>query len=179
MFIFAGLGVVIIGGYFWLRQPSVRRRVHALILRLPYFGPLARKFATAQVSRTLATLLSGGIPLVNALDVASRAIGNRSIAENLAGVARQVREGGSLGQSLAQRNIFPHVAVEMVEVGESTGALADMLNSVADFYDQENETSLARFSNLIQPLLLIVMGIVIAGLLLSLYMPLFKLSSLS
>jgi type IV pilus assembly protein PilC len=179
IFIFGGLALLIVGGYFWTRQPSVRRRFDALILRLPYFGPLARKFATAQVSRTLATLLSGGIPLVNSLDVASRAIGNRSIAENLAGVARQVREGGSLGQSLAQRNIFPHVAVEMVEVGESTGALADMLNSVADFYDQENETSLIRFSNLIQPLLLIVMGIVIAGLLLSLYMPLFKLSSLS
>ncbi len=73
--------------------------------------------------------------------------------------------------------MFPHVAVEMVEVGESTGALADMLNSVADFYDEENETSLTRFSNLIQPVLLIVMGVVIAGLLLSLYMPLFQLSS--
>ena len=75
--------------------------------------------------------------------------------------------------------MFPHVAVEMVEVGESTGALADMLNSVADFYDEENETSLTRFSNLVQPVLLIVMGVVIAGLLLSLYMPLFRLSSLT
>ena len=75
--------------------------------------------------------------------------------------------------------MFPHIAVEMVEVGESTGAMADMLNSVADFYDEENETSLTRFSNLIQPILLIVMGIVIAGLLLSLYMPLFQLSSLT
>ncbi len=75
--------------------------------------------------------------------------------------------------------MFPHVAIEMVEVGESTGALADMLNSVADFYDEENETSLTRFSNLVQPLLLIVMGIVIAVLLMSLYMPLFKLSTLT
>ena len=172
------IGLVVLG-FFWFRQPSVRRRVDATTLRLPYFGSLARKFATAQTSRTLATLLSGGIPLVNALDVAAKAVGNRSIAENLFGVARQVREGGSLGQSLAQRQIFPHVAVEMVEVGESTGALADMLNSVADFYDEENETSLTRFSNLIQPALLIVMGIIIAVLLLSLYMPLFKLSSLA
>ena len=92
---------------------------------------------------------------------------------------RQVREGGSLATALAERDMFPHVAVEMVEVGESTGALADMLNSVADFYDEENETSLTRFSNLMQPVLLIVMGVVIAGLLLSLYMPLFKLSSLT
>jgi type IV pilus assembly protein PilC len=94
-------------------------------------------------------------------------------------VARQVREGGSLATSIAERRLFPHVAVEMVEVGESTGALAEMLNSVADFYDEENETSLTRFSNLIQPVLLIVMGFVIAGLLMSLYMPLFQLSTLT
>lgn len=171
----AGLGAA---GYAWVRQTAVRRRIDAAILKLPYFGPLARKFATAQVSRTLATLLSGGIPLVNALDVSAKATANRAISGSLSLVAKQVREGGSLGQSIAERHIFPHVAVEMVEVGESTGALADMLNSVADFYDEENETSLTRFSNLIQPLLLVVMGIIIAVLLLSLYQPLFTLSSL-
>jgi type IV pilus assembly protein PilC len=179
VFIIAGVAVLVVGGYMWLRQPTARRGLDAFTLRLPYFGPLVRKFTTAQVSRTLATLLSGGIPLVNALEVAARATSNRSMADNLSGVARQVREGGSLSQSLGPRNIFPHVAIEMVEVGESTGALAEMLNSVADFYDEENETSLERFSNLIQPLLLIVMGIIIAALLLSLYMPLFRLSSLS
>jgi type IV pilus assembly protein PilC len=93
-------------------------------------------------------------------------------------VARQVREGAGLASSLSERDLFPHVAVEMIEVGESTGALADMLNSVADFYDEENETSLTRFSNLVQPILLIAMGVIIAGLLMSLYMPLFQLSSL-
>jgi len=162
-----------------VRQPSQRRRLHAAILRLPYFGPLARRLATAQVARTMATLLSGGIPLVNALDIAARATGNRSIGDHLSVVASQVRQGRSLAQSLAEGGMFPHIAVEMVEVGESTGAMADMLNSVADFYDEENETSLTRFSNLIQPVLLIVMGVVIAGLLLSLYMPLFQLSSLT
>jgi len=173
----AGAGVVT-ALVLWFRQPVQKMRLHASILRLPYFGPLARKLATAQVSRTLATLLSGGIPLVNALDIAARAVGNRSIAEGLAAVGRQVREGGSLAQALAERHMFPHVAVEMVEVGESTGALADMLNSVADFYDEENETTLTRFSNLVQPILLIVMGLIIAGLLMSLYMPLFSISQL-
>ncbi len=168
----------IAGGIFWFRQPGQRKRLHASILKLPYFGPLARKLATAQVSRTLATLLSGGIPLVNSLEVAARSVGNQSIAEGLHVVARQVREGGSLAASLSERNMFPHVAVEMVEVGESTGALADMLNSIADFYDEENETSLQRFSTLIQPVLLVFMGMVIAALLLSLYMPLFQLSGL-
>ena len=163
----------------WFRRPAARRRLHAWVLRLPYFGPLTRRFATAQVSRTLSTLLSGGIPLVNALDVVSRSTSNQAIAEHLGVVARQVREGRSLAGALGERGLFPHVAVEMVEVGESTGALSDMLSSVADFYDEENQTSLTRFSNLIQPLLLVVMGIVIAGLLLSLYMPLFRLSALT
>lgn len=177
--ILAGLALLVAGLLLWFRQPGQLKRLHAAVLRLPYFGPLARRFATAQVSRTLATLLSGGIPLVNSLDIAAGTVGNRAMSDDLAVVARQVREGGSLAASLAERQMFPHVAVEMVEVGESTGALSDMLNSVADFYDQENETSLARFSNLIQPILLIVMGGVIAGLLMSLYMPLFKLSSLA
>ena len=162
-----------------LRSSGQRRRLHAAILTLPYFGPLARRFATAQVSRTLATLLAGGIPLVNAIEIAARSTGNQAVGESLRTVARDVREGGSLADALGRGQMFPHVAVEMVEVGESTGALSEMLTSVADFYDEENETSLTRFSNLIQPLLLIAMGIVIAGLLLSLYMPLFQLSSLT
>jgi type IV pilus assembly protein PilC len=173
------VGALAVGGTFWLRQPGQRRRIHAAILRLPYFGPLARRFATAQISRTLSTLLSGGIPLVNALEISARATGNQSIGQHLDGVARQVREGSSLGSALTAHDIFPHVAVEMVEVGESTGALADMLGSVADFYDEENQTSLTRFSNLIQPILLVAIGIVIAGLLLSLYMPMFRLSTLT
>jgi type IV pilus assembly protein PilC len=164
---------------FWLRRPGQRRRLHAGLLRIPYFGPLARHFATAQTSRTLATLLYGGIPLVNALEIAARASGNEAVGAHLEAVAHEVREGRSLSAALSERDLFPHVAVEMVEVGESTGALADMLTSVADFYDEDTQTSLTRFSNLLQPILLIVMGIVIAGLLLSLYMPLFQLSSLT
>lgn len=164
---------------FWIRQPGQKSRLDRAIMKLPWFGPLSRKFATAQVARTISTLLAGGIPLVNSLDIAGKAVGNQAVSADLAIVAREVREGSSLAHSLQQRHTFPDVAIEMVEVGESTGALAEMLNSIADFYDEENETSLTRFSNLVQPVLLIVMGIVIAGLLLSLYMPLFQLSSLA
>lgn len=175
----AGLAALVMLAVLWWRRPGQRRRIHAAVLGVPYFGPLARRFATAQTARTLATLLYGGIPLVNALEIAARATGNVAVGMHLEGVAREVREGRSLSAALGERDLFPHVAVEMVEVGESTGALADMLTSVADFYDEENQTSLTRFSNLIQPILLVVMGIVIAGLLLSLYMPLFQLSSLT
>jgi type IV pilus assembly protein PilC len=180
----AGVVALVIGGLagfaIWsFRNQAQRKRIHAAILRIPFFGPVARKLATAQISRTLATLLQGGIPLVNALDVAARSTGNMAIGERLHVVANHVRQGGSLASAIAEQHMFPHVAIEMVEVGESTGALADMLNSVADFYDEENEVSLTRFSNLIQPVLLIVMGVVIAALLLSLYMPLFQLSTLT
>ena len=171
------LGLLTAAAIATFRQPAQLARLHALLLRLPYFGPLARKLATAQVCRTLATLLSGGIPLVNALEISATSTSNRAISGHLAIVARQVREGRSLSGSLAERQMFPPVAVEMVEVGESTGALAEMLNSVADFYDEENETSLERFSNLVQPVLLIVMGVILAALIMSLYQPLFQLSS--
>lgn len=162
----------------FLRQKGSKRRIDALILRTPFAGTLARKFATAQVARTVATLLSGGIPLVNAVETASKAIGNQAVAADLAEVSRQVREGSGFGVALAKHATFPDVAIEMVEVGESTGALAEMLNSVADFYDEENETTLTRFAGLVEPVLLIVMGAVIAGLVLALYLPLFRLSSL-
>jgi len=165
--------------WYWLQQPGQRDRIDAAILKMPILGPVLRKFATAQVARTIATLLSGGLPLLTALEIAARAIANRSVARDLAFVVQQVREGGGLGTSLAKRGTFPNVAIEMVEVGEQTGALAEMLNSVADFYDEENETTLERFSNLVQPIMLVFMGLIIAGLLLSLYMPLFNLSTLA
>jgi type IV pilus assembly protein PilC len=162
----------------WLRKPAQRARFDSLILRLPFFGMVARRFAVSQVARTIGTLLGGGIPLVAAIETSSRSIGNRHVAAALHDVAQQVREGRSLTSALAERHIFPDVALKMVEVGESTGALQDMLTSVADFYDEENETALGRFVTLIEPTLLVIMGLVIAVLLLSLYLPLFELSNL-
>ena len=137
------------------------------------------KFATSQAARTLATLLSGGIPLVNAIDVAARSIKNRFIAHELHVAGQKVREGKALAASMAESGQFADVAVKMVEVGEQTGALQEMLNSLADFYDEEIDTNLGRFITLVEPLLLVVMGIIIAGLLLALYMPLFSMGGLT
>ena len=144
---------------------------------MPFFGRIAGRFAVSQIARTIATLRGGGIPLVAAIETSARAIGNRRIAGEMIDVAQEVREGRSMAQALGTRGTFPDVALKMVEVGESTGALQEMLNSVADFYDEENETALGRFVTIIEPALLVVMGLVIAVLLLSLYMPLFELSS--
>jgi type IV pilus assembly protein PilC len=163
----------------WLKQPGQKERFDRWILRIPGVGPIARKFATSQLARTLATLLGGGIPLVNAIDVAARSIRNRYIAHEMHVAGQQVREGRALAAAMQDSGAFADVAVKMVEVGESTGALQEMLNSLADFYDEEIDTNLGRFITMIEPILLIVMGLIIAGLLLSLYMPLFQMSSLN
>ena len=162
----------------WLRRPGNRRRFDKWIVGFPQLGPIAQKFATSQAARTLATLLGGGIPLVNAIDVSARSISNKYVAGELQTAAQQVREGRALAQAMLQSGAFPDVAIKMVEVGESTGALQEMLNSLSEFYDEEIETSLTRFITIVEPALLVIMGIVIAALLLSLYMPLFNLSSM-
>jgi type IV pilus assembly protein PilC len=171
------LAALVVAANSWLRRPGQRERLDRWVLALPGIGPTARKFATSQLARTLATLLGGGIPLVNAIEVASRSIGNRSMAKAMDTVGGRVREGESFAAALGAQGVFPDVAVKMAEVGEATGALQEKLNSLADLYDEEIETDLGRFVTLVEPALLVVMGIVIASLLLALYMPLFQISS--
>lgn len=170
--------VVTVGGFIaWSRAPGQRARLHHLLFKLPWVGETYRKFSIAQTARTLATLLGGGIPLVNALEISVRSISNRYLARELELVCQQVQEGQSFSESLRLRGVFPDVAVKMVEVGESTGALQEMLNSLADFFDEEIDTAVSRFITLIEPVLLIIMGIVIAFVVIALYMPIFELSS--
>jgi type IV pilus assembly protein PilC len=171
------LAVGIVSFVIWVKQPGQQARLDRLILRTPFIGPIAAKFATSQMARTLATLLGGGLPLVNALEIVAKSVGNQYMAAQLGIVNARVKEGESFAAALEARHTFPEVAVKMAEVGESTGALQEMLNTVADFYDEEIATNLERFVTLVEPTLLVVMGIVIAGLLLALYMPLFQLSS--
>ncbi len=174
----AGAVVLSVAGVMlWLRQAGQQARIDRLILRIPGVGPMARKFATSQMARTLATLLGGGLPLVNALDIAARSVGNRYMAGQLDIVAARVREGESFAAALDARKTFPDVAVKMAEVGEATGALQEMLNTAADFFDEELATYMERFVTLVEPVLLTMMGIVIASLLFALYMPLFQLSA--
>jgi type IV pilus assembly protein PilC len=178
-FVLLLLGVAaVIGGFWaWLKRPGNRRRFDKWTLSVPGLGSIAQKFSTSQAARTLATLLGGGIPLVNAIDVAARSIGNQHMAYELRSAAQQVREGRSFALAMTGSGAFPDAAIKMVEVGESTGALQEMLNSLSDFYDEEIDTNLGRFVTMVEPMLLVIMGIIIASLLLALYMPLFNLSA--
>jgi type IV pilus assembly protein PilC len=177
LLLIVGIVVAAAAAIAWVKQPGQQARFDRVILGLPMLGQIAKKFSTSQMARTLATLLGGGLPLVNALDIAAKSVGNQYMAAQLEVVSSRVREGESFASALEKRKVFPEVAVKMAEVGESTGALQEMLNTVADFYDEEISTSMERFVTLVEPVLLITMGIVIAGLLLALYLPLFQLSS--
>jgi type IV pilus assembly protein PilC len=177
LLILISVGAAITAAVMWLRQPANKTRIDHALLRLPLIGPVSGKFATSQMARTLATLLGGGLPLVHSLEIASKSIGNHYMAGQLDIVTTRVREGESFATALEARGVFPEVAVKMAEVGESTGALQEMLNTLADFFDEEIGTNMERFVTLVEPVLLVVMGLVIAGLLLALYMPLFQLSS--
>ena len=176
-FILLGLGVAAYSFYRWVNQPGHAARFDRWLLRIPHIGHSIHKFATAQFARTLATLLGGGIPLVNALEISARSTGNRHIGRELDIVAQRVREGQSFAGTLLERRTVPDVAIKMIEVGESTGALTEMLNSLADFFDEEIDTEVGRFVTLIEPAMLVIMGAVIAVIVLALYMPLFQLSS--
>jgi len=172
-----GSGVVISSGWYWVSRPGRQVLLDRWLLGVPAVGAIAERFATSQLARTLAILLGGGIPLVNAIEVAAKALGNRYYANQLVLVERRVREGQAFAGALAEHKVFPAVAIKMVEVGESTGALREMLSSVADFFDEEIDTQLGRFITLIEPVLLVVMGIIIASLLIALYLPLLQLGS--
>jgi type IV pilus assembly protein PilC len=176
--ILGGVVVLVVLSMSWLRLPEQRERMHRWLLDLPWVGTTALKFYMSQLGRTLATLLGGGIPLVNALEISVRAISNRHLARELDTVRVRVQEGQGFAAALRERAAFPDVAVKMIEVGESTGALQEMLNSLADFYDEEVDTEVGRFITMIEPALLVSMGVIIAGVVLALYMPLFELSSL-
>ena len=169
-----GLGAI---GWHWMRQPGRQILLDKWLLSVPAIGAIARRFATSQLSRTLSVLLGGGIPLVDSIEVASKALGNRYYGEQLLVVGQKVREGQAFARALSEREVFPSVAIKMVEVGESTGALREMLGSVADFFDEEIDTQLGRLITLIEPALLVIMGIIIAALLVALYLPLLQLGS--
>lgn len=158
----------------WRKTPAGRRGSEKLMYRIPLVGPIAQSFVVSRFSRTLATLLAGGIPLVTALEVVSRAIGTPIYRQSIEEVGQSVREGGALWTSLEETKIFPELMVEMTKVGESSGSLAQMLEYVADFIDQEVEQRLQRVVSLVEPIMLVFMALFVGLLLLSIYYPMLQ-----
>jgi type IV pilus assembly protein PilC len=147
-----------------------------LKLRIPLVGGVLHRFAIMQFTQSLGTLLAGGTPMVPAIEIASQSVTNQLVSTRISGIVQNVREGEPLWRSLDNTKVLSDLAVEMIKVGESTGALTEMLANVSEFYDEEIESRLARLVSAIEPIILIGMGLVIAGLLYAFYLPLFRLS---
>jgi type IV pilus assembly protein PilC len=161
----------------WLRRPESGVAIDRFLLRVPYLGHLMGMYATSQLARTLSMLLSGGLPLLNALEVAAASTSNRAMARKVSEATPLIREGKSLTATLESTGLLESLVLEMVKVGEQTGALAEMLSAVAEFYDQELDTRIATVLALVEPVLLVLMAIIVAGMLLAFYLPLFQVFS--
>ncbi len=173
---FGGLILAIIAFRAWARTPSGGERVDRVLLKIPLAGEVWLKYQVAQFSRVLGTLLVGGIPLLPALRTAADSLGTQVLKKVLEQAEKLVREGQSLSSALRVTKIFPSLSIDMIEVGESTGALPTMLTSVAEFYEEDVSTRVAAILSLVEPAIMIFMGIFVAFVLISLYLPIFSLA---
>lgn len=179
-FLFLGfivlLALIAMGVFLWSRTEEGGTTFDRFKFRLPLVGDTLLKFQVAQFSRTLATLLTGGTPLVAGLQTATEAITSKLLRSTVAEATQMVREGESLHAALSLKGVMPKMAVDMIEVGESSGAISPMLNSVAEFYEEEVNLRLTAMVAVIEPALLIIMGMFVAFILISLYLPIFSFS---
>ena len=145
------------------------------LLRIPVLGDVLRKGAVARFTRTLGTLISSGVPILTGLEITARTAGNRVIQEAIMAARASIREGETISAPLRQSNVFPPMVVQMISVGEETGALDDMLTRIADFYDSEVDTAVDSLTSLIEPIMIVFMGTVVGGMVIAMYLPMFKL----
>jgi type IV pilus assembly protein PilC len=164
--------------FFWARRNSkvFRFRTDAIFLRLPIFGPLLRKVAVARFSRTLGTMISSGVPILDALDICAKTAGNMVIEQGLQRTRTAISEGRTIAEPLEASGVFPGMVVQMIAVGEQTGAMDAMLGKIADFYDDEVDTAVDALTALLEPLMMVFLGGTVGGLLMAMYLPIFKLA---
>lgn len=178
-YVLFGIAALLLAGagfYLWSRRESSQERLDRWKMKMPLMGEIWTKYQVAQLSRVLGTLLIGGIPLVQALETAGRSLGSVLLKKALDKTSVSVREGKSLSAALTATGVIPNLAVDMMEVGESTGALPQMLNSVAEFYEEDVSTRMTALLSLIEPAIMIFMGIFVAFVLVALYLPIFSLA---
>jgi type IV pilus assembly protein PilC len=151
--------------------------IDSLLLKLPVFGPLFKKIAVARFSRTLGTLISSGVPILDGLNIVSRTSGNRTIETAILNARASIREGETIADPLNRSGIFPPMVIQMISVGESTGALDSMLSKIAEFYEDEVDIAVGNLTSLLEPFLMIFLGVVIGGVVISMYLPIFNMAS--
>jgi len=177
--IFVLIGVIIaavVGMTMLYRNPRGRREIDRVVLKMPVLGPVIRKVAVARFTRTLGTMISSGVPILDALDVTAKTAGNRIIEEGIYYVRTKISEGKNIAGPLLETKVFPPMVVQMIGVGEATGAMDAMLNKIADFYDDEVDTAVAGLTALIEPIMMVFLGVVVGGFLISMYLPIFNIA---
>ena len=152
------------------------RFVDGLILKAPVFGPLLKKVAVAKLTRTLGTLINSGVPILETLNVAAGTSGNKVVEETIYNVRSSISEGRTLAQPLSESGIFPAMVVQMISVGETTGALDQMLNKIADFYDEEVETAVDALTSMIEPFMIVFLGGTVGSIIIAMYLPIFQMA---
>ena len=170
------LVLLVMGIRWYYKQENGRRRIDRLLLRVPIFGDLLRKIAVARFSRTLGTMVSSGVPILESMDIVAKSAGNKIIEEAILRARTSISEGKTIAEPLADSKVFPVMVTQMVSVGEATGALDTMLNKIADFYDDEVDAAVGALTSLLEPMLMIFLGVVIGGLVIAMYLPIFKLA---
>jgi len=175
MFIGLGVGMFVLRRY--LQTPGGRARYDRFKLKMPVVGELNRKIVVARFTRTLGTLIASGVPIMQSLEVVAKAIDNVVIGEAVDAVRSSIREGQTIAIPLQFSGVFPPMVVQMAKVGEETGALEQMLQKVADFYDVEVESMVAGLTSMLEPILIIFMGVIVGAMVISLYLPIFQLAT--
>jgi len=172
-----GAIVAFVVAFKWFRtQKKGRYLTDKLFLRLPVFGPLLRKVAVAKFTRTLGTMISSGVPIMDGLEITSRTAGNVIVEEAILAVRASISEGKSMSEPLEQTGIFPGMVVQMISVGEATGAMDQMLGKIADFYDEEVDTAVETLTSALEPMLMVFLGGVIGFVVVAMYLPIFQMA---
>ncbi|MFO0680293.1 MAG: type II secretion system F family protein [Polyangiaceae bacterium] len=176
VFIIPALILMVVGSSYFYRTPKGKKFCHKWFLKLPIMGPVLRKIAVARFTRTLGTLLAAGVPILDALDIVAKTAGNVIIEEGISYTRLKISEGKNMAQPLMETNIFPPMVVQMVGVGEQTGALDAMLNKIADFYEEEVDVAVGALTSLIEPFLMVGIGGTVGVVLIAMYLPIFSLA---
>jgi type IV pilus assembly protein PilC len=154
-----------------------RRVVDGLLLRVPILGVILRKIAVARFCRTLSTLISSGVPILDGLDITARTAGNSVVEDAILSTRKSIEQGETIAAPLKETNVFPSMVVQMIGVGEATGALDTMLSKIADFYEEEVDTAVAGMLTLLEPVMIAFLGVVVGGIVIAMYLPIFDLIS--
>jgi type IV pilus assembly protein PilC len=177
LWVFLGFTAFIVATGYAYRTPRGRKAFHRLFLQFPVVGPVLRKIAVARFTRTLGTLLASGVPILDALEIVAKTAGNVIVEEAIMYSRARISEGKNMAQPLMETNVFPPMVVQMVGVGEQTGALDTMLNKIADFYEEEVDIAVAALTSLIEPALMVGIGGTVGVVLIAMYLPIFSLAS--